>query len=224
MGLSLASFPKESLPREKAKREGIASLADEEVLALVLSGGIRGKNALDLARELLQRYGGFSSLGSASEGSLMEIKGIKEAKALEIAALFEVARRAAKEAPQHGESPAEELYAHYHLSLEDDIGEKGLLLLYDRRGHFLKEKILFAGSEDRLSASPKMVLSEALSSKASSFVFLHNHPSGNPYPSPADFFFTSSLEAKAADLSLRFRDHIIVADRRFFSFREHGLL
>ena len=101
MGLSLASFPKESLPREKAKREGIASLADEEVLALVLSGGIRGKNALDLARELLQRYGGFSSLGSASEGSLMEIKGIKEAKALEIAALFEVARRAAKEAPQH---------------------------------------------------------------------------------------------------------------------------
>ena len=122
----------------------------------------------------------------------------------------------------HGESPAEELYAHYHLSLEDDIGEKGLLLLYDRRGHFLKEKILFAGSEDRLSASPKMVLSEALSSKASSFVFLHNHPSGNPYPSPADFFFTSSLEAKAADLSLRFRDHIIVADRRFFSFREHG--
>lgn len=224
MGLSLASFPKESLPREKARREGISSLADDEVLALVLSGGIKGKNALDLARELLQRYGSFSSLGSASEESLMEIKGIKEAKASEIAALFEVARRAAKEAPQHGESPAEELYAHYHLSLEDDVGEKGLLLLYDRRGHFLKEKILFAGNEDHLSASPKIVLSEALSSKASSFVFLHNHPSGNPYPSPADFSFTSSLGRKAADLSLRFRDHIIVADRRFFSFREHGLL
>jgi DNA repair protein RadC len=224
MGLSLASFPKESLPREKARREGISSLADEEVLALVLSGGIQGKNALDLARELLQRYGSFSSLGSAPNESLMEIKGIKEAKALEIAALFEVARRAAKEAPQHGESPAEELYEHYHLSLEDDVGEKGLVLLYDRRGHFLKEKILFSGSEDRLSASPKMVLSEALSSKASSFVFLHNHPSGNPYPSPADFSFTSSLGRKAADLSLRFRDHIIVADRRFFSFREHGLL
>jgi DNA repair protein RadC len=178
----------------------------------VLSGGIQGKNALDLARELLQRYGSFSSLGSAPNESLMEIKGIKEAKALEIAALFEVARRAAKEAPQHGESPAEELYEHYHLSLEDDVGEKGLVLLYD------------SGSEDRLSASPKMVLSEALSSKASSFVFLHNHPSGNPYPSPADFSFTSSLGRKAADLSLRFRDHIIVADRRFFSFREHGLL
>jgi DNA repair protein RadC len=222
--MKIALLPPESRPREKARREGIASLSDEEVLALILSRGVKGASALDLAREILARYGSFSSLGAAPSESLMEIKGIKEAKALEIAALFEVARRAAKEAPQSQDSPAEELYEHYHLSLEDEIGEKGLLLLYDRRGRFLKEKILFAGNENRLSASPKLVLSEALSSRASSFVFLHNHPSGNPYPSPDDFSFTSSLEKKASDLSLHFRDHIIVAEGRFFSFRENGLL
>jgi len=222
--MKLALLPKQSLPREKARREGISSLSDEEVLTLILSGGVAGASALDLARELLSRYGSFSSLGAAPNESLMEIKGIKKAKALAIAAVFEVARRAAKEVPQSQDSPAEELFQHYHLSLEDEVGEKGLVLLYDRRGRFLKEKILFAGNEDRLSTSPKLVLSEALSSKASSFVFLHNHPSGNPYPSAEDFSFTSSLERKASDLSLRFRDHIIVADRRFFSFRENGLL
>lgn len=222
--MKLALLPKESLPREKARREGISSLSDEEVLALILSSGVAGESALDLSRSLLAHYGGFSSLGAASSETLMENRGIKGAKALLLSAVFEVARRAAKEAPQSQDSPAEELYEHYHLSLEDEIGEKGLVLLYDRRGHFLKEKILFSGSEDQLSASPKLVLSEALSSKASSFVFLHNHPSGNPYPSAADFSFTSSLERKASDLSLHFRDHIIVADRRFFSFRENGLL
>lgn len=222
--MKIADLPLEERPREKALKAGIESLSDEEVLALVLSRGVRGKSALDLARELLAKYGGFASLGSASVSSLEETSGIKGAKALEILAIFEIAKRYYKSAPMTEKLSAETLYERYRLSLQDEAGEKGLLLLYDRRGRFLKEKILFSGNEDTLASSPKLLVSEALASKAASFVFLHNHPSGNPSPSAADVSFTLSLAKKSTDLGLHFLDHIIVSADRFYSFRASGLL
>lgn len=224
MGLKIAELPLEERPREKALKAGIESLSDEEVLALVLSRGVKGSSALDVSRGLLARFGGFAALGSASAVSLEEVKGIKEAKALEIIAVFEIAKRYYKSEPMNASMSAQGLYQRYRLSLQDEVGEKGLLLLYDRRGRFLKEKLLFSGNEDTLSSSPKLLISEALSSKASSFVFLHNHPSGNPSPSSSDISFTSSLEKKSGDMGLRFLDHIIVAADRFYSFRDNGFL
>jgi DNA repair protein RadC len=222
--MRISEMPEELRPREKAWRHGLSSLSDSELLALLIGKGAKGHSALEIAEDLLKEYRSFSALGYADPTSFTSEKGLSQVKALELGAVFEAARRYGQEAvpTDHGEASA--LYERHRHDLGEAMSEHFLLLLYDRQGRLLKEKTLFIGDEKSLLSSNKIILSEALSCRSSSFVIMHNHPSGNPLPSLGELSLTKNLARKAQELGLSLSDHLIVSAYAYYSFAENGIL
>lgn len=222
--MRLDEFPLERRPREKARLSGLGSLSDEELLALLLAHGYQGVNAVELARDLLNRYLSFSGLASCPLTALEEQKGVKKAKALELAAVFEVARRWKSSAPLQWPYVPKQLYERYAQSLGESPDEKLVLLLLNRRGSLLYERLLYQGSSDEIAFAEKAILSAGLAHNASFLLLAHNHPGGNPLPSSEDLTFTHDLARRLGGFDLRLLDHLIVAGGSYYSFKENRLL
>lgn len=212
-------------PREKALLGGIDSLSDEELLALLIGKGVKGANALDIASSLLRSYSGLSPLFSSDVSSLSSFSGISKIKALELLAVGELSKRMSKEKLfLLDDISAEKIHDSYRFSLGNENKERLFLLCYDRRKSYRGEREIASGGEDSLLFSSKLILRELLRAEASSFILLHNHPSGNPLPSSGEVGDTLILKKEGERFSLRMIDHIIIAKDLYFSFRENGLL
>lgn len=222
--MKLKELSQDSLPREKALKKGIASLSDQELLAIILGSGTKGKNVLELASEIVSIYRDFPTLATTQIDSFYSIRGISQAKAISLAATFEIARRSNQQAPYLSTVSPSELYDHYQLSLGQKKNESLLLLCYDKRKRIRKEKYLFEGDENELSASIKMILSELNDPSCSSFIIMHNHPSGIVLPSKGEIEFTANLKARSLALGVELLDHMILSASSYFSFKENGLL
>lgn len=220
----IKEMKKENLPREKALRKGISTCNDPELLAILLRSGCVGKNALELASEILSTYKDFPTLASTPVESFYSIKGISDAKALTLAATFEIARRSSAQAPYLSLLSAKEIFEHYRLFLGQEKREMLFLLCYDKRKRIRKEKVVFTGDENGICASSKIILMEITGSFFSYFVLLHNHPSGLPLPSKGEIEFTNTLAKNSALLGVRLLDHIIVSNDTYFSFHENDLM
>jgi DNA repair protein RadC len=222
--MKILDLPEEMRPREKALKEGVSSLNDQELLALLLGKGVTGANALELATSLLVTYRNFGVLSSMNSRSFRSFRGISAVKGLQLEAAFEIARRIAKEKEIKANSTPEDLYLRYRLSLGREKDERLVLLCYDRLGTLLEERCLFKGNEVAVAYSEQTILYEALLSGAKSFTLVHNHPSGNCLPSEEDLARSASLKEKASSLLLNFKEHLIIGADAFYSFRQNGLL
>lgn len=222
--MKIHDLPLEERPREKALEHGLESLSDAELLGLIIARGTRGHSALEIAKELLAIYQNFQGLAIANPDAFSELKGLSKIKALELGAVFELSRRRESESVPEDSYEPSDLFERLVGVLGQSKQEKLLLLLYSRQGHLLKEKTLFVGTEDSLSASKKLILGEAVAAGASSFVIVHNHPSGDPLPSPGELVSTSALQSTALSLGLRLLDHLIISEGAFYSFSENGIL
>lgn len=222
--MKIRDLPLEMQPREKALKQGVGALNDQELLAILLGKGVTGANALELAASLLVTYRNFGVLSSMNSRSFRSLKGISTVKGLQLEAVFEVARRIAKEKEIRANSSPEDLYLRYHLSFKKAKEERLVLLCYDRLGSLLEEKCLFKGNEEEVSFSEKAILSEALIAGAKSFVLVHNHPSGNCLPSKEDVERSATLKEKANHFLLVFKEHLIIGEDAFYSFKANGLL
>ncbi len=212
-------------PREKARAFGLEKLSDEDLLALFIQKGVKGVNALEIAHSLLSTFRGFSGIFQSGVSSLSLFPGIGGTKAIELLALGEIAKRAAKEAlPSISKPSAATLWNTYAPSLGNMGKESLLLLLYGKRGDYQGERLLSLGTEDSLLVSHKLILRELLQTNAYSFCLLHNHPSGDPLPSKGEITDTLHLKQEAEELSLFLLDHIIICKNRYFSFASHDLL
>jgi DNA repair protein RadC len=224
--MTIADWPELERPREKLLQFGPASLSDAELLAIFLRTGVRGKSAVDLARELLVRRGGLSALFAAKRAELAGLPGLGDAKFSQLQAVLELARRALAETLRSGDalgSPGA-VRDFLRLTLAKREREIFLAVLLDAQNRVLACEELFCGTLTQTSVYPREVVKCALERNAASVIFAHNHPSGVAEPSHADQVLTQSLKQALALVDIKVLDHFIVAGNASLSFAERGLI
>ena len=223
--MAISDWPRAERPRERLLANGAAALSDAELLAVLLRTGVRGKSAVELARELLDRFGGLAELLGA--GSRLEgIKGLGSAKSAQFAAALELAQRSLKEKLQSGSmltSPGA-VRDYLRLALGGRPHEVFICIWLDAQHRVIKCEELFRGTLTQTGVYPREVVKAALATNAAAVIFAHNHPSGAAQPSQADELLTRNLKDALALVDVKVLDHFIVAGPQAISFAERGLL
>ncbi len=222
----LKDLPEDTRPREKLLARGPGALSDAELLALLLRTGLPGKNALQMAKELLHQFKGVAGLLHTGADALKSIKGLGPAKRAEIVAVLELARRAL--AAQLREQTLFESAAAVRDYLQLQLGSRPhevfAVLFLDSQHRLIVLEELFRGTLSQTSVYPREVVVRALALNAASVVFAHNHPSGTAKPSRADEALTRTLKAALALVDVRVLDHFVVTATEAVSMAELGLL
>ncbi len=226
--MAITDWPAAERPRERLLAHGTAALSDAELLAIFLRVGVRGKSAVDLARDLLARFeGSLAQLVHAEPAAMSSVPGMGPAKSAQLAAALELARRALAEEVRAGDlltSPAA-VRDWLRLKLAALPHEVFCALWLDNRHRLIAFEELFRGTLARTSVFPREVVKHALACNAAAVVFAHNHPSGAAEPSSADEALTQALKQALALVDVKVLDHFVVAGHAPpLSFAERGLL
>ena len=224
--MAITDWPVDDRPREKLLAKGADALSDAELLAIFLRTGIRGKSAVDLARDLLTSSGSLSALCSAGESDVCELPGMGQAKYAQLQAVMEMARRTLKEKLATGNalnSPSA-VRDFLRMKLQALPHEVFFVLFLDAQNRVIGSEELFRGTLTQTSVYPREVVKRALHHNAGAVIFAHNHPSGVAEPSHADETLTQALKHALSLIDVRVLDHFIVAGSGVLSFAERGLL
>lgn len=223
--MKLKNYPLEERPREKAFHHGIESLNNIELLALVLRTGNNQESAIELAQRIINEIGGFRYLHDINYYQLIQIKGIKQAKAIEVLAIIEIAKRLDKQPVAM--SAIKEPSDGYELlknQLMFEQQEKVIVLCLNSRLEVIKEKTVFIGGNNISIISGRELFKEALICGSNRVMVVHNHPSGNPEPSIEDIEATERLYSMAKELDIDVVDHLIIGRSRFYSFASNKII
>lgn len=211
-------------PRERLLKHGAEVLGDPELVAIVLGAGLPGENVVELARRLMDSLGGLAGLARADAVQLQRVRGIGSAKAAQLAAAMELGRRMNQldiDARPMVSSP-EAAYAFLSGRMTNLAREQLFVLALDTRGRLLGSPSVIHGTVGSVNVRAVEVFREAIVLNAVSVIFAHNHPSGDPRPSPQDVAVTRDLVAAGALLEIEVIDHIIIGAGRFISMRRDG--
>lgn len=222
--MAISDWPAAERPRERLLAKGAESLSDAELLAIFLRVGVRGKNAVELARDLLQRFGGLRGLLTARQSVFCAEHGLGNAKFAQLQAVLEMARRHLAEGWSRGDAlDSPRRVAEYLRSTLRDRGREVFAVLFlDQRHRVLRFEEMFQGTIDSTSVHIREVVKRALELNAAALIVAHNHPSGVAEPSVADRQLTRRLEEALTLLELRLLDHFIIGDGEPLSLREAG--
>ena len=222
---TIKDLPVEERPRERLKKYGAGSLANAELLAIILRTGVGGENVLNLATRLLVKFGGLMGLARAGVSELCGEKGIGVAKAAQLKAAMELGRRlliaSPGERPQV-KSPAD---AANLLMLEMSMLEQEhmRLILLDSKNYILDTPTMYIGSLNTSVIRVGELFREAIKQNSAAIIVVHNHPSGDPTPSPEDVAVTELITQAGQLLDIDVLDHLIIGQQRYVSLKERGL-
>ncbi len=224
--MPITDWPVHERPRERLLAHGPAALSDAELLAIFLRTGVRGKTAVDLARELLSGYGSLRSLLDADRKQFCKGLGLGAAKYVQLQAVLEMGRRHLRETLERGDalSNPDETRDYLTVRLRGYTHEVFACLFLDNRHRIISFDEMFHGTIDGTSVHPREVVKCALGHNAAAVIFAHNHPSGVAEPSRADEAITRRLKDALALVDIRVLDHLIIGDGHTVSFAERGLL
>lgn len=224
--MAITDWPASERPREKLIEHGAEALSDAELLAIFLRVGVTGKSAVDLARDLLNKFGSLNGIYEASEQEISQVHGIGSSKFVQFQAVFEMSRRALTEEMQTRDilSSPQQVRDYLVLKLGSYSKEVFLVLYLDAQNRLLTTEELFSGTLTQTGVYPREVVKRVLHHNAASVVFAHNHPSGIAKQSQADEKITQALKKALALIDVRVLDHFIVAGNETLSFVERGLL
>jgi len=224
--LGITDWPPQERPRERLLAQGAGRLADAELVAVCLRSGVRGKSAVDLARELIGRYQGLAGLLGAGVSDLRRVKGLGAAKAAQLAAVLELARRALREDLEAGSALTTPgaVRDYLRLALGGRAHEVFVCIYMDAQHRVIGADELFRGTLTQTSVYPREVVKAALAANAAAVIFAHNHPSGVAQPSQADELLTRQLREALALVDVKVLDHFVIAGHQALSFAERGLL
>ncbi len=222
----ISRWPEKERPRERLLQQGAQHLTEAELLGILIGKGTRRKTAIDLARELLDRYESLENLFSRSPSELMKVKGIGSAKAATLSAAFQLVRRiqskTSKDQPSFKRAKD---VANLYLPLVKDLRKEVFrVLLLSRSNRLIKEVTISEGTLDASIVHPRDVFREALLESAAGVILLHNHPSGNPNPSEEDIRITKQLVEAGRVMGIKVYDHIILAGEDYRSLADDGLI
>jgi DNA repair protein RadC len=224
---TVRDLPKPERPRERLQKLGPDALSSQELLALVIGRGIPKKSVMTIAQELLARFGNVKAISQATLEELCQIKGIGIAKAAQIKACFELARREDLEPPDlvpFDIKNPEAVVKAIRASIQDKAKEHFKLILLNSRNRVIGISNISTGTLTTSLVHPREVFKEAITHSAASVVLAHNHPSGDPEPSEDDLKITKKLVESGKILGIEVIDHIIIGKNSFYSFREKGLI
>lgn len=222
----IASWPQGERPRERLLSKGAQALTDAELVAILIRVGVRGTNAVELARQLLKQFGSLRAMVEAPVIALLGVKGLKGAKAAQLLAAMEVARRVSVPV-QRGQlvMKSTAAAAEYLRERLRGLAEEQFRVLYlNRRNALLEDSLVAQGSVDVVRPSLRHIVARALQVNASALIAAHNHPSGAAEPSESDRMLTQDLIAACRPLGLKVLDHVIVGEETTFSFADSALL
>lgn len=215
-------------PREKMLRHGVKALSNAEIIAILLGSGTEGKNAVDVARDLiLSMDGQLSRLSHVSLERLVGQKGIGRTKALSLAAALELGRRTYEEDSISVKDTLTTPEAVFRLMLPllRHLDHEECWVLFLNRAHLLIGKeLLTSGSGDSTILDPQQILRKAIEKQAYGLILVHNHPSGSPLPGQADIRETERLKKAAGVMGFELLDHVIISDSAYFSFADEALV
>jgi DNA repair protein RadC len=222
---SIRELDERDRPREKLLLHGPSVLSEAELLAIVLGSGLAGENVVDLARRILESTGNLPGLVRADARSLQRAKGVGPAKAAQIAAAIELGRRVQQIDPEQRPqlTSPEAVFRHFGSRLLGRASECLLVLSLDTKGRLLGAPSSLDGGVSAVTIRPADVFREPVVLAATSVVLVHNHPSGDPSPSPQDVAVTRELLSAGELLGITVQDHVIVGQGRFVSMRSEGL-
>lgn len=224
--MAITDWPEGERPREKLLTRGAQALSDAELLAIFLRTGVKGKSAVDLARDLVDHFGSLTRLFAATRAEFDRFPGLGLAKYAQLQAVLEMARRALAEEMRSGDalnSPAA-VRDFLRLRLQGLAHEVFMAVYLDAQNRVLAAEELFRGTLTQTSVYPREVVKRALAHNAGGIILAHNHPSGVAEPSQADRWLTDQLRHALALVDVKVLDHFIVAGGRSVSFAEWGWL
>jgi len=223
--MPITDWPADERPREKLLTRGAAALSDAELLAIFLRTGVPGKTAVDLARDLLARFGGLRPLLQADLEQFCAARGLGQAKYTQLQAVMEMGRRHLSESLARGDAltSPDDTRRYLAARLRDYPFEVFACLFLDNRHRVIAFEELFRGTIDGASVHPREVVRRALTHNAAAVILAHNHPSGVAEPSRSDEAITRRLRDALALVDIRVLDHVVVGDA-LVSFAERGLL
>ncbi len=223
---SIKTWREDERPREKLKIKGVRSLSDSELLAIVIREGTRNKSAIDVAKEILEQFKDLNNLSASDYVQYMQIKGIGEAKAILLSAIFEIARRVhSVPLPIRKRIATTTDVTDYYIPMFKGYkSEIMIVLMLDSDNKFIREEVVSKGIINSTLADPREIFRTAIIANAASIMMIHNHPSGNPKPSKSDIELTKSIEDAGRLLDIPLNDHIIIAGDRYYSFLLNGII
>jgi len=222
----IVTWPEDERPRERLLRLGPQSLTDAELVAILLRVGVKGTSAVELARQILKKFGSLRAVAGVPLSALQEVKGLKDAKAAQLSAAMEVARRISLPDTRDRVSLKNtHAAAEYLQSRLEGLAEEHFRALFlNRRGTLLEDALLAVGSVDQARPPIRLIVARALQANASAVIIAHNHPSGAPEASESDRFFTEDLYAALKPIGLKLLDHVVIGEGSVFSFADSGIM
>ncbi len=222
---TIKELPLSERPRERLRLYGASSLSTAELLAIILRTGVEGESVLALATRLLARYGGLTGLAEADFSDLCAEKGLGVAKAAQLKAAFELGKRLLVSSPQERPVVRSPSDAANLLLLEMGFLPKEHLrtILLDTKNRVISIPTICVGGLNMASARIGEIFREAIKVDASAIILVHNHPSGDPTPSPEDIALTRQVVQAGRLLDIDVLDHIIIGKQKFVSLKERGL-
>ncbi len=212
-------------PRERLQRLGAQALSSAELLAILLRVGVHGENAVQVGQRLMQTFGGLPGLHRASFDEVCAQRGIDEAKAAQVKAAIELGRRLAAEAPDerpaiHSPQDAADLVRYEMSALEQ---EELRVILLDNRNRMITVEEVYRGSVNSSQVRVGELFKAAVRRNAAALIVVHNHPSGDPTPSPDDVAVTRAIVQAGKLLDIDVLDHLVIGGGKFISLKERGL-
>ena len=222
----IVTWPESDRPRERLLRMGAQSLTDAELVAILLRVGVQGINAVELARQVLKKFGSLRALAEAPLSALLEVKGLKGAKAAQLTAVMEIARRIAL--PDSRDrvmiKSTHDATEYFQSRLQGLSEEHFRALFLNKRGVLLEDALLAVGSVDRARPPIRLIVTRILQANASAVIVAHNHPSGAADASESDKLFTEDLFAALNPIGVKLIDHVVVGTDSVLSFTDSGIM
>jgi DNA repair protein RadC len=221
--ICIREMPEDERPRERLLKYGPEALSNAELLAIILRTGSRKENVVNMCSRIFSEYS-LKRLSQANIKQLMQIHGIGAAKAAQIAAVFELARKLegfTDEPKRKIRSPAD-VYSLLYPKMREHKRERLVALLLDTKNHVLREEVISIGSLNANIVHPREVFKAALMESCASVILSHNHPSGDPTPSKEDIAVTEKLVEGGKLLGIDVLDHVVIGDGRYVSLKDEG--
>lgn len=222
---TIRDLPSAERPRERLLTLGAGALTNSELIAILLRTGVRGENVLTLASRLLAASSGLHGLLQASAAEICALKGISKAKAAQLLAALELGRRAVSLVPEERaviRSP-DDLYHLIGAELAHLPQEKLCVVLLSTKQEVMRICDVYQGTVNTASVRVAEVLRPAIKENCPNFIMAHNHPSGDPTPSPEDIRITRRLVASAAAMDIDLQDHLVIGARGYVSMKQRCL-
>ena len=223
---AIADWPEEDRPREKLLKHGAHILSNAELLAILIRSGVKGFSAVDLGRELMRKFKTLRALSACDPTELYQIKGLSTAKVAQIKAAVELGRRMmSEERALEGPIRSSSDVADYLMPLLRDLKyETFKVVLLDRRNSVLDVVDIDEGDVAKTQPSIRKIMLRTAQVYANAIIAVHNHPSGDPTPSEQDKILTRDLVIAGRAMEIRVFDHLIIGDKRYFSFADEGII